>query len=335
MFKYPIYENAEESWERLTKIYILTDKLAGPDYIVPISLHDISQAWQDVAVFLTNAIEQLNGIDYMYEAIYHIRYRAFTENVNESDELKLVLLIEEELCRCGYAFYVWSNMSEFQSRYDELLFPRKNSRGWRDFCPWYMEMYLAGNMANRIMLKDIRPIDWGGRLDCDRATYPYDPDYMRYRVTVFEQAMEILLPESSGWYEEWMDIDYITERIKERYNMDLRSDSKGFDDLIELAVEKKIPKACACNLYSLNNITLDVLEVLWGEKTPNMMAKCFLNIYQRYKAAKKAGTMRSKYSSQAVQRSTMYCWIAQHIDALGPKSRGLIRAAMFRIEMNI
>ena len=59
-FVYPIREKVEESWERLTKIYILTDKLAGPDYIVPISLHDISQAWQDVAMFLTNAIELLN-----------------------------------------------------------------------------------------------------------------------------------------------------------------------------------------------------------------------------------------------------------------------------------
>ena len=120
-FVYPIREKVEESWERLLKIYDIADKLVGSDYIVPVSTYDIMQAWYDMAVFLANAIELLNGVDYMYEAIYHIRYRVFTENVNESDELMLVLLIEEELCRCGYAFYMWSNMSEFQSRYYELL----------------------------------------------------------------------------------------------------------------------------------------------------------------------------------------------------------------------
>lgn len=330
-FVYPIRETVEESWERLLKIYDITDKLVGSDCLVPVSTCDIMQAWCDMAMFLANAVELLRGVDYMYEAIYHIRYRVFSENVSEQNELKLVLLVEDELCRCGYAFHVWSNMSEFQSVYQELLFPHKKGRGWRSFCPWYMEMYLAGNMANRIMLKDIRPIDWGEKLNCDRVTYPHGPDYIRYRVTVFEQAMEILLPESNGWYEEWMDIEYITERIKAHYKMDFTNDKEGFDNLIGLTAERKFPKVCAYYLYRLNNITPELLEVLWGKNTQKMMQKCFLNIFQRYKAAKKAGTRRSRYSQQAIQQSGLYRLTVQKTNI---EENDTIKRAMFRIGLN-
>lgn len=332
---YPIYESVEESWKRLLKIYDITDKLVGSDYLVPASTHNITQAWHDIAVFFANAVELLNGIDYMYEAIYHIRYRVFSENVSEQNELKLALLVEDELCRCGYAFYVWSNMRGFQSVYQELLFPRKNGRGWRSFYPWYMKMYLAGNMANRIMLKNKRPIDWGDKLDCNSATYPYGPDYLRYRVTAFEQAMEILLPESNEWYEEWMDIEYITKRIKVRYKMDFTNDEEGFDNLIGLTAERKSPQICAYYLYRLNDITPELLEVLWGENTHQMMQKCFLDIFQRYKAAKKAGTKRSHYSQQAIQQSGLYRWIVKKTNIEATTLSNTIKKAMFRIELNI
>ena len=334
-FTYPIKETIEESWERLLKIYDLTDKLVGNDYVVPVSTYDIMKAWRDMVIFLTNTVELLNGVDYIYEAIYHIRYRVFSEKVSEQNELKLVLLVEDELCRCGYAFHVWSNMREFQSVYEELLFPHKKGPGWRSFCPRYVEMYLAGNMANRIMLKDKSPIDWGDELDCNRATYPYGPDYMRYRVTVFEQAIEILLPESSEWYEEWMDGKYIAERIKARYNMDFTNDSEGFDNLIRLITERKFPKVCAYYLYRLNNITPELLDVLWGDNIQHMMQKCFLNIFQRYKAAKKAGTKRSCYSQQAVQKSWLYCWNAQRRNIEETELSQTVKKAMFRIELNI
>lgn len=196
--------------------------------------------------------EEGNGIDFMYEAMYHIRYRQFSENVSTHNELLLTLLIEDELCRCGYAFRVWSLMKEFTNVYKEILRPYSKSRGWRAFCPWHMEMYLAGNMANRIMLKNKRPIDWGDELDCDRATFPYSPDYMKYRITVYEQAMGVLFPESDQWYEEWTDGQYIAELIKDRYQMDFTKDPAGYDNLIGLVVERKFPRRCSICLYRLD-----------------------------------------------------------------------------------
>jgi hypothetical protein len=332
-FVYPIRETVEESWERLLKIYDITDKLVGSDCLVPVSTCDIMQAWCDMAMFLANAVELLRGVDYMYEAIYHIRYRVFSENVSEQNELKLVLLVEDELCRCGYAFHVWSNMSEFQSVYQELLFPHKKGRGWRSFCPWYMEMYLAGNMANRIMLKDIRPIDWGEKLNCDRATFPYGPDYMRYRITVYERAMELLFPESEKWYEEWTDELYIVERIRDCYKMDFTNDKVGYDNLIGLIVERKCSKRCFKYLYDLNGATTELLEVLWREKTPEMLKRCFLELFSRYKAAKK-NTKRSRYSREAVMHNWLYQWIEENCTVSNDMLSRKVRKAMLQIAMN-
>ena len=331
---YPVYESVEESWERFTKIYELTDTITG-DGVVPVTTEDICMSWTGIAMYWKLDSFLGGKPNFMYEAIYHVRYRRFSTNVNTHEEMMLTLLIEDELCRCGYAFQVWSHLEEFEEAYQELLFPQKGSQGWKEFCPWYMKMYLAGNMANRIMLKGKRPIDWGNELDCDRATFPYGPDYMSYRVTVFEQAMEILLPESSEWYEEWMDIEYITECIKARYKMDFTNDSDGFDNLIGLTVERKYPKVCASYLYRLNNITPELLDVLWGENTQDMMQKCFMDVFRRYRAAKRAGSKRSNYSHRAVQQSWLYHWVAQMSNIEETKPSSAIKKAMFKIELNI
>lgn len=330
---YPVNETEEESWERFRRIYELTDVIVGKGHVVPILPHNIMNCWVAIAKFWANAGALLKGIDFMYEAIYHIRYRVFSENVNEPNELMLVLLIEEELCRCGYAFRMWSNMKEFQSVYQELLSPRKNNRGWRAFCPWYVEMYLAGNMANRIMLKDKRPIDWGDKLDCDAATSPYDPDYMRYRINVYEQAMELLFPESDRWYEEWTDGKFIAMCIKERYKMDFTNDKAGYDKLIGLVVDRKCPKCCSKYLYDLNAATPELLEVLWREKAPEMLKRCFLEIFSRYKAAKK-NTKRSRYSREAVMQNWLYQWVKENCTEITDELSGRVRKAMLQIEMN-
>ncbi len=103
---YPIYETEEDSWERFLKIYELTDQIAGEDCIVPVDSNDIRDAWAGIAMYWKIAAFFGNNADFMYEAIYHIRYGRFSQNVNTHNELLLTLLIEDELCRCGYAFHV-------------------------------------------------------------------------------------------------------------------------------------------------------------------------------------------------------------------------------------
>lgn len=333
---YPVYETEAESWARFAKIYELADKIVGEDQIVPAYIQDIRASWAAIAMFWkTDAFHQ-GRPNFLYEAIYHVRYRKFSPNVNTHGELLLTLLVEDELCRCGYAFQVWCNLDEFKEAYQELLFSAKHSRGWSAFCPVCLKLYLTGSMANRIMLKDRRPIDWGAELDCDLATYPYGSDYMRYRITVYERAISILIPESDRWYEEWTDGDYAVKCIKDKYNMDFTNDPEGFDHLIALATEKNFPRYCALPLYALKNVTPNLLEALWGEKSYTMVQRCFLEIYSRYKTGKK-NTKRSKYSFEKVVDSWLYQWIYQKRCAgeLDPKLEHKLNKALINIGMNV
>ena len=331
---YPVYESEAESWERFSKIYELTDQSIGQDDVVPVNTDSIVRSWEEIAKYWAGPCFVMTGIDFMYEAIYHVRYRTFSLDVTTSNELLLVLLIEDELCRCGYAFRTWCNMKEFENVYRELMFPKKRNRGWSAFCPPCLELYLAGNMANRIMLKDRRPIDWGNEIDCDRATFPYGPDYMRYRIMEYERAISILIPEADQWYEKWMDGTYAAECIKARYGMDFTNDQNGFNHLIELVIEKDNPRCCAPYLYRLQNVTPNLLAALWGDKTTEMLQRCFVNIYHRRKRSRENNTTRSNYDQQKVMQSWLYWWAYQNRDECDTKLGKKVKRAVFSVMMN-
>ena len=125
---YPVYESNEESWNRFSRICELTAAIADPELVIPVCKNKIVESWKRIAKCWAEQGFLMGGIDFMYEAIYHVRYRVFSENVHTENELRLVLLIEDELCRCGYAFNAWSNMQEFENVYKELLIPHKHSR---------------------------------------------------------------------------------------------------------------------------------------------------------------------------------------------------------------
>lgn len=334
---YPVYESVAESWQRFSKIYDATDRVLGEDFVVPVFHKDIKVCWAQILKYWSEFVLDARGIDFIYEAIFHIRYCAFSEAITTPADEHLVLLIEEELCRCGYAFQAWYNMAEFKCTYYELLAPTPNSRGWRDFNPLCLNLCLAGNMANRIMLKNRRPIDWGDELDCNRATFPFGPDYMRYRVTEYKQALSILLPESSHWQDEWVDGHRTTKLIKNHYAMDFTNDQDGYHHLIRLAADRNFPYHCARHLYSLNNVTPALINALWGEKANEMIARCFLDTYNRYKAAKKRQSKKSRYSSEAITKSWLYQWVEQHYRTgdLPAQFAAKLRKAQFNIAMNI
>lgn len=309
---YPVYETVEESWTRFNEIFNLTVRIAAPYHGEPPRMGSIQECWEKTLLYWSEYRFLMKNIDFMFEAIYHIRYRVFSENVSTSDELRLVLLIEDELCRCGYAFHVWSNMEEFKSVYREMLFPVHSSRGWKPFCPAPLSLYLAGNMINRIMLKDRRPIDWGEELDCDRAASYLGSDYMRYRIKEYEDVITALVPEAYQWNEEWMDGTYAVDAIKRRYVVDYSKDEEGFSNLFRLVADKNYPTLCAGPLYMLGDIPHNLLNTLWGDRTEMMLKRCFLEIYKKYKRANKNKTKRSRYSQQTIVHSWLYQWVGQN-----------------------
>ena len=331
---YPVYESQEESWDRFSRIYELTAAVVDPELVAPVCANNVVESWKRIAKCWAEQGFKMGGVDFMYEAIYHIRYRVFSENVNRENELRLVLLIEDELCRCGYAFYAWNNMQEFESVYRELLIPHKGSRGWRGYCPECLKRYLAGNMANRIMLKDRAPNEWGTQLDCDRATFPYVSYHMLSRMIAYELAMSFLIPESSEWHEEWADGQYVAEYIRKQYKLDVSKDPSAYDAIFRLVELRKYVTYSAYYLYELKNVTPELLNKLWGENAHEMLQLCFLDIYKRYKVAKKK-SKRSRYSQQAVMQSWLYQWAEQNRSRLETNLDCKVRDAHFRIALGI
>ena len=331
---YPIEESEAESWERYARVLDLTMKLVGTA-AQPVN-SNICECWKAIASFWNSDAIHLCGKNYLREALYHIRFRRFSDKVHEHDEQMLVLLIEDEMLRCGYAFHAWVQMNELGQLYHEMLFVCKRDGARDEYPAMKLDFYLTASMMNRIMLKSRTPQEWGDTIDCNRMTYPYYAGCVHWYVKKYENAVAQLIPEADTWYEEWSDEQSIITAVKEKYAVDLTNDSSSFDALIRLVEERKAICHCSYELYQMKQFTTALAEGIWGERYEYMLQKCFLDIFSRYKISKK-NTKRSKYSSEKLVDSWLYQWIDQKrmADELDPGLRDKISKAQFAIALNV
>ena len=332
-YLYPIEESEAESWERFNHVRDLTMKL-----VVAAQLQNgaIYECWEAIARCWIGKAVDLRGINYMREALYHIRFRKFSNKVHDHDELMLVLLIEDEMLRCGYAFHVWVQMPELAQLYHEMLFVCKQDGVKKNCNSMMLDFYLTARMMNLIMLKDRNPLTWGDDFDQHMATNPYDAGRIYWDVKAYENAICLLIPEAARWSEEWSDEQRIITAVKAKYSVDLTNDSNSFDALIRLVEQRKAICHCSYELYQMKQFTPALAKGIWGNRYEHMLQECFLDIYSRYKVSKK-NTKRSKYSSEKLVSSWLYQWIDQKrlANTLDPKLEGKIRSALFSIALNV
>jgi hypothetical protein len=290
---YPILESATDSWERYIRVRALTMRLYPAVNIQRDG--NLLNCWKAIAHTWDEVVYPLCGINYISEALYHIHYRCFSNQVNISNELLLVLLIEEELLRCSFAFQAWQNMEEFGRLYYNILYVRQRDGLRKDYNSMKLSEYLRANTIRRIMLKDRNPLKWGGVLDCNKATYPDCAISTYWCVVAYENAVQLLIPEAIFWQEEWSSEEPIVSAIKSRYAVDLSDDSDSFDALINLVEHRKEARHCSYALYGMQQFTNELAIGIWGEQADFMMQKCFLDIYRRYKIGRR-NRKRSKYS---------------------------------------
>lgn len=334
-FIYPIEECEAESWERYARVLALTMKLVGSVAAQPVN-NNIHECWKAIAYFWNGNAVNMCGKNYMREALYHIRFRRFSNKVHDHDELMLILFIEEEMLRCGYAFHVWVQMQELAQLYHGMLFVCKRDGAQKAYPAMKLDFYLTASMMSRIMLKSRAPQEWGDALDCDRATYPYQADRIYWYVRKYENAVRLLIPEAAQWSEEWSDEQSVISAVKAKYAVDLTNDSNGFDSLIRLVEQRKAIIHCSHELYQMKQFTPALAAGIWGNRYEYMLQKCFLDIYRRYKTSKKS-SKRSKYASEKLVNSWLYQWIDQKrlANTLDPKLEGKIRSALLSIALNI
>lgn len=131
-----IKENVVESWHRFNRIYSLTTELADNDIIILHKHADLHRAWEAIADIWCSRASGWENVDIFYESLFHNCFRRFSTSVSGSNILKLVLLVEDEMLRCGYAFDAWKDMPAFRSACGKVVQSANNGKSLKRVKRW-------------------------------------------------------------------------------------------------------------------------------------------------------------------------------------------------------
>lgn len=328
---YPIEESVTESWRRFDRIYNLTTELAESDIIIFHQGADVSRAWKTIADVWESYAPGWGNVDIFYEALFHNCFRRFSSKVSESKMLKLVLLVEDELLRCGYAFNAWKDMPAFRRACNEILYPNSNSESLKLVKRWKLRWYLHERMLKRVMLKDKYPEEWGNSLDCTDAAYPYSARYLRSSIERYEDTVKFLLPEAEYWDDkQWADEVLILQEIKEHYGVDYTDDLESLNNVLAAIPDRYEPRTYFYHLYCIKDFPEAIAKRFWEERYDQVVQECFLDIYKRYRRAKDT-TKNSRYRRDRVMNGWIYkqieAWYNSEAVVLSPK----VKKAYFNV----
>lgn len=303
-FVYPIWESEEESWNRFRRIWQLTCQVTGGASSPYYRSQNICASWGKLADYWVDRERFFGSVNYMKEAIYHIMFRKFSHNVARSSDLLLILLIADELTRCGFAFSVWSHMSMFKDAYNAVLSAWRESfdRNRWDFMCYYF--YMIHTIQKRIFLKDLHPDIWNIRVnDCTDLCDGRAICIWRC-VEDYEKTIRFVIPDADYWQEEWCDPDIIVKHLSELYEVDFAKNCYSLNCLIEALMHRDNIDACAFRLFRMKVPPVKVLQKIYGDQFAVKLQRWFLNIYGKYKKSNE--NPRGLYRSERVVQNWMF-----------------------------
>lgn len=333
--EYPIEENIEESYEYFMVLYSLTMKANEVEMNMQPSISLLEVWWARIAGIWENETYLKHGVRIFDETLFHIRHKVFSPELDDPLLMKLVLLVEDELGKCGYAFHVWNKLTEFRQALSRTLHPKRGDLTWHVYHSWWYSAYLKGWLMKFVGLKNKSLEEWPGTMRCgDEHIYMCDRERFNDNIECFETAMKFLVPEANTWYEEWRDAGYMLNCLKKLYGIDFSNDSEGFDNLIYMVLHRKSVKYSAYYLYRMKTMPLTLAQHIWGGDADDMIMRCFTDIYHRYRRAKK-NMVRSRYSQKALMESWMYKQIEDWYNTQPNKLADKVRTAYFNISLGI
>jgi hypothetical protein len=301
---YPIWETEEESWKRFRRIRELTVKVTGRDFGSNYCDHNIRTCWAKLADYWSDQVRFFGSVNYIVEAIYHIMFRRFSDNVASSSELLLVLLIDDELTRCGFAFSVWSHMSMFKGAYNSVLsaWHRAFDRNRWDFMCYCFYMQYA--IEKRIFLKNLHPDIWHSRVSDCADLCGGCISYVWECVEDYEETIRFLIPDADFWQEEWCDPDIIVKRLSELYEVDFTKNLYSLNCLVEAIMHRDNIDACAFRLFRMKISPVQILQNIWDDKFVEKLQQCFVSIFRKYKKSNQ--NPRGLYRRDRVVQNWMF-----------------------------
>lgn len=332
-FVYPIWETEEESWERFGRICQLTCQVTGHNYNSNYRSQNIRASWEKLANYWADRERFFGSVNYMKEAIYHIMFRRFSVNVAMSSELSLVLLIEDELTRCGFAFSVWNQMSMFEETYKAVLhawYGELDGKRW-DFSCYCRYMHCF--VEKRIFLKDLHPDVWLSRVsDCTHLCDGHARCIWK-RVEDYNDTIRFLIPDADHWQEEWCDPDIIVKHLIDLYGVDCSKSLYSLNCLVEAVMNRDKIRACAFRLFRMKVSPVPLLQHIWGDKYIEKLQQCFVNIHKKYKKSNK--NTRGLYRRERVVQNWMYEQINDWYSSCSVKLDRQVKKALLEMSIGI
>ena len=332
-FVYPIWESEEESWNRFRRIWQLTCQVTGGASSPYYRSQNLCASWGKLADYWVDRERFFGSVNYMKEAIFHIMFRRFSVNVDRSSELLLVLLIEDELTRCGFAFSVWSQMSMFGDAYHAVLhawYGELGGKRW-DFSCYCRYMHCL--VEKRIFLKDLHPDVWVSRVsDCTHLCNGYGRSTWEY-IEDYEETVRFLIPDADYWQEEWCDQDIIAQRIIELYGVDCTKNWYSLNSLVEAVMNRDKISTCAFRLFRMKVSPVPLLQKMWGDAYTEKLQQCFVEIHKKYKRSNKC--TRGLYRRERVVQNWMYEQINDWYSNRSVELNHQVRKALLEMSIGI
>lgn len=328
--KYPIMESKAESRRRFSKICDLTSSVFDSNLSWVFSICGVRLGWKMIALYWKKQHSKGNYPNIMFEAIFHLCFKKFSENVNSSDELRLVLLVEEELERCGISFSMWKKTRYFKSAYDSVsdFIKNSNSRRYHSF-----KEYVTSRLQKHLFLKNTSPSTWQviPKTDCRLSGIVAK---RIWNITAeYEAMISFLCPGSVAWQEEWTDLEFLLQHMNEIYKIDFAIDPKGFDHLIDAMKYRNKINSCARRLFLMQSGSDELIQHFWEEQYVEKFQSCFLCIYRHYKKSHMSDC--GKYAHSNVSQN----WIVRTIQRwnLNPEVQLThdVKKALFEISIAV
>ena len=308
---YPAGETAAESRGRYTAICELSEALVGVPPVPSLRCRDLEEAWRKLTLFWERHPDAWNNTDLMYEALYYICFRKFSDKVTHPVLMELVSRLATELREFSLAFKVLVHTKMFQNAYLAITAPWHKNKTMKKRYDGELYLYLVNRLARLVMLKNEDFSDHPGNSDKHDFSCPYSIWKTYHIVDTFEEAVEYLIPDASSWTEEWSDRAVMITSIKDLYGVDFTGDTKSLDALINASRFRNNIDTCAWYLYQTKACSTKLLHRLWGDSYAETLQLVFLNLCKRYKAAKRNKSARGRYG----QSTFVNHWIYKQIDA--------------------
>lgn len=308
---YPVDETEAESKTRYMAICELSEELVGVQPVPALRCSNLEEAWRKLKLFWEHHPDAWNNTNLMYEALYYICFRKFSDEVTTPILMELVSRLATELQEFSLAFSVLVHTKMFQSAYLAITAPLRVNKAFKKRCDGELYRYLVNRLAKLVMLKNedfLNNSDSSGEYN---FSCPYSIWKTYYIVESYEETVKYLIPNASSWSEEWADSTVMVSSIKDLYDVDFSGDPKSLDALINATRHRNDISTCAWYLYKTKACSLKLLHRLWGDNYVEKLQYGFLDLHKRYKAAKRNKTARSRYGQSAF----MNHWIYKQIDA--------------------